>query len=106
MSQAADVREELAELRERVETLEAIVAAEDAPGSRDRYDRQVISNLAEADDSVPVGTIQRWYRRAGVRNKRKIRNRIKALAEDGLIESVGTAHWRYVAGEGAGESYR
>lgn len=103
MSQSAEVQEELAELRERVSTLEAIVSAEDAPGHRDRYDQEVISKLAEADGSVSVGAIQRWYRRAGVRNKNKRRNRIKALAEDGLIEYVGSSHWRYVGGESAGE---
>lgn len=95
-AETVDYREELAELRERVATLESILAADDAPGARDRYDRQVIAKLAETDGSVPVGRLQRWYRHAGIRDKRKTRARIKALAQDGLIENVGVADWRYV----------
>lgn len=93
--ESADVREELAELRERVETLESIVTQASTADVADRYDDHVIAKLEQAGESVPTRTVLRWYREAGVKNQRKIKTRLQDLRAEGLIEPVGKTAWRY-----------
>lgn len=90
------IEERLAELETRVEALEAQLEADSSGVGRDRYDSSVIENLAAANESVPIAKIQAWYRQAGIRNKRKIKSRIKNLHDAGFIEHVGSSSWRYV----------
>ena len=92
----SSVEDRFAELESRIEALEAELQADRSGVGRDRYDSAVIERLAEAGESVPVAQIQAWYRQAGIRNKRKIRNRIKNLHDAGFIENVGGSSWRYV----------
>lgn len=94
-AESADVREELAELRERVETLESILTDSSTAETADRYDDHVLTKLEQAGESVPTRTVLRWYREAGVKNKRKIRTRLQDLEAAGLVEAVGKRAWRY-----------
>lgn len=91
------IDERVAELEARVEALEDALAAS-APVDMlgvDRYDSAVLDKLAEADGAVSISQLHAWYRRAGVRSEEKIKNRLRDLRADGLIEQVGTARWRY-----------
>jgi len=90
------VDDRIDELESRIEALESLVEADSSGVGRDRYDSTVIGKLADAGESVSISRIQAWYRQAGIRDKRKIRNRIKNLHDAGFIENVGTSSWRYV----------
>lgn len=97
MVTVSDVEARVAELEERVELLESQLTGTDhSVVGRDPYDSAVIEKLAQADGSVSVSKMQKWYRNAGVRSKSKIRERIKDLHEAGFIEHVGHSDWRYV----------
>ena len=92
-------------VEERVDELEARVEALEAenrmltPSGRDRYDADVVNRLQGHGESVETRKVLQWYRDAGVKNRKKIKNRIKDLEAAGLIECVGKTHWRYVGPE-------
>lgn len=61
----------------------------------DRYDRAVLAELAKADGPVRTKDLTDLYREAGVRNRRKAKQRIKDLDAAGLIEDAGPWLWAY-----------
>lgn len=92
---SANVEQELEELRQRVSTLEAIVVDDGVEPDRDKYDRYVLKKLRDAEETVFTRQLHIWYRQSGIRSRDKRRDRVKALAQDGLIEPVGQGGWRY-----------
>lgn len=90
-----DLENRVAELEARVETLESVLASPASMAGVDRYDSAVLDKLAEDGGAVSIRQLHKWYRRAGVRSERKIKNRLRDLRADGLIEQAGTANWRY-----------
>ena len=92
-----DMEDRVEQLEARVEALEAALTSAtpvDMLGV-DRYDSAVLDELADADGAVSISQLHAWYRRAGVRSEEKIKNRLRDLRADGLIEQVGTGRWRY-----------
>ena len=96
----ADLREEVSSLRERVAELEDLVAelTDDAPstaGYGDSRDQAVIAVL-NPGERVPLKRLQALYRReTDIRNGATLKERVKALTQDGPFERVATQAWRY-----------
>lgn len=63
--------------------------------NRDRYDREVLTELAKADGPVRTRDIIKLYRQAGVRNRRKASSRLRDLEAAGLIKDAGPWLWEY-----------
>jgi len=87
-----ELRAKVDELEQRIETLEEQLdeSASDAAESDllDRYDRQAIKTLENVSAAQPRA-IMRAYKRAGVVNKKKQKQRakrLKELAVEGEIE--------------------
>lgn len=55
-------------------------------GTLDRYDADAIQYLVEHEDEVfPVRTVRGAYKRAGIRNSKKITERVRHLVEAGHL---------------------
>lgn len=102
--QSKTVEEEIEDLKQRVKALEEqLGGGSNGRGSDamatlgDQYDNQVLNALRESDSStVTLSELTNLYRRAGVRNKNKIRDRLRYLESEGVLENVGIQRWRFV----------
>lgn len=87
----AALEEEVAALGNRIDTLEdSISGREDADGDDDvgvgdQYDRYVLGELPEGKPRS-LQTIVELYRQSGVREKDKIKSRIRTLRTAGLLQ--------------------
>jgi len=100
-----DLRETVDALQERVRRLEKIVEQDDTNHSPeaeatqtaryDRYDRRVIDELTNSE-VVTLKRLKTLYNAAGVRDEKKIKQRIESLTSRGVLTPAsGVGRWQY-----------
>lgn len=107
----ADTRPERAELVDRIESLEQRVAElEDslsfhsAAAGLDRYDRLALEALEMMDqDTFRVPDMAAAYRKSGIKNKEKIRQRVKDLKRSDVATDHGFGDYSFDFGGVGGE---
>lgn len=83
---------------DRIDELESSGGGGGGPRGFDQYDQHVIDDL-EPGKTLTLAELKRRYNMAGVRNDRKVKDRVSILTNSDLFES-GTANqtWTFTGG--------
>lgn len=81
------LREEIAETKARVRKLESGGASAASVTLLDQYDKPVVETMRSKPDSYwDMSGMKSLYRQAGITDTEKVKDRIKSLTKNGIIE--------------------